>query len=85
MKKCKYCAEEIQDEATKCKHCGKNQKISGLTIIGNGWAILGIFNIFLLIVRVSNGGNSDVAVTGIFISSAIFIVPGLILAHFGKR
>lgn len=88
MKKCPFCAEEIQDKAIRCKHCGKNLKTSALTFIGNGWAILGAINIFLGLRNAyhigSNASYMAAAIT-LFISLIVFIIPGLICAHIGKK
>jgi hypothetical protein len=35
VKKCQYCAEEIQDEAVKCKHCGSDLRTQSQPKLGS--------------------------------------------------
>lgn len=54
MKKCPFCAEEIQDEAILCKHCGRDltapepprkKRSAGRTAaIGAGFLVLGLIS-----------------------------------------
>ena len=42
MKKCPYCAEDIQDQAIKCKHCGEflSEELKGKWYFKPYWLVI---------------------------------------------
>jgi hypothetical protein len=80
MKKCSFCAEEIQSEALKCKHCGSRLKmdvVNTQSIVQTNWKRFLVTVAFVILEIILNFSLAWIFL-GVF---SLFIVP-LIMERF---